>query len=68
MSSNKTKSGKIRMEYRNLGKSGLRVSVLSLGGWVTFGGQVGQNITTSCMEEAYQWGCNFWDSAEGYGW
>lgn len=54
------------LRYRNLGTAGIRVSVLSLGGWVTFGGQVGQNITTSCMEEAWQHGCNFFDSAEGY--
>ncbi|KXS18691.1 putative voltage-gated K+ channel beta subunit [Gonapodya prolifera JEL478] len=54
------------MEYRRLGNSGIRVSALSLGGWVTYGGQVGQDSTTKCMEAAWQLGCNFFDTAEGY--
>ncbi|ORY46457.1 Aldo/keto reductase [Rhizoclosmatium globosum] len=41
------------MEYRFLGRSGLKVSVLSLGGWVTYGGQVGDDIAEQCLKEAY---------------
>jgi hypothetical protein len=44
------------MEYRHLGKSGLKVSALSLGGWVTYGGQVGEDIAAECMNEAYKVG------------
>jgi len=57
---------KTNMEYRRLGSAGIRVSALSLGGWVTYGGQVGQDSTTKCMETAWQLGCNFFDTAEGY--
>ena len=54
------------MEYRRLGKSGLRVSVLSLGAWVTYGGQVGEEIAYQCMRAAYEAGVNFFDNAEAY--
>ncbi|KAJ3291203.1 ATP-sensitive inward rectifier potassium channel 1, partial [Rhizoclosmatium sp. JEL0117] len=54
------------MEYRFLGRSGLKVSVLSLGGWVTYGGQVGDDIAEQCLKEAYDNGINFFDNAEGY--
>jgi len=54
------------MEYRYLGKSGLQVSALSLGAWVTYGGQVGEEIATDCMIAAYQAGVNFFDNAEAY--
>jgi hypothetical protein len=55
-----------QMEYRNLGKTGLRVSVLSLGAWVTYGGQVGNEVALECMKVAYDAGVNFFDNAEGY--
>lgn len=54
------------MEYRNLGKSGLKVSALSLGAWVTYGGQVGEDVAYECMKEAYEAGVNFFDTAEVY--
>ena len=54
------------MEYRFLGKSGLKVSALSLGAWVTYGGQVGEDIACECMSAAYDCGVNFFDNAEVY--
>jgi voltage-dependent potassium channel beta subunit len=54
------------MEYRYLGKSGLQVSALSLGAWVTYGGQVGEQIALECMTAAYEAGVNFFDNAEAY--
>ncbi|MFC1879705.1 potassium channel beta subunit family protein, partial [Chloroflexota bacterium] len=53
-------------EYRYLGKSGLKVSALSLGAWVTYGGQVGENTAYECMKAAYDAGVNFFDNAEAY--
>jgi len=55
-----------KMEYRFLGRSGLKVSVLSLGAWVTYGYQVGEDVTYDCMNAAYQAGVNFFDNAEVY--
>jgi voltage-dependent potassium channel beta subunit len=54
------------MEYRFLGRSGLQVSALSLGAWVTYGGQVGEDIAYDCMKAAYESGVNFFDNAEVY--
>jgi voltage-dependent potassium channel beta subunit len=54
------------MEYRRLGKAGIKVSELSLGAWVTYGGQVGENVARECMAAAYDAGVNFFDNAEGY--
>lgn len=54
------------MEYRFLGSSGLKVSALSLGAWVTFGEQVGEEVAYECMQAAYEMGVNFFDNAEGY--
>lgn len=54
------------MNYRRLGKSGLKLSEFSLGAWVTYGGQVGQEVAESCMVAAYEHGVNFFDNAEGY--
>jgi len=54
------------MEYRRLGKAGLKLSALSLGAWVTYGGQVGEEVARSCMAAAYEAGVNFFDNAEGY--
>lgn len=54
------------MEYRRLGKSGLQVSALSFGSWVTFGNQVGNEIAEQCMLIAYEAGINFFDNAEVY--
>jgi voltage-dependent potassium channel beta subunit len=54
------------MHYRRLGKTGLKVSELSLGSWVTYGGQVGDDAAKSCMIAAYDAGVNFFDGAEVY--
>jgi len=54
------------MEYRHLGKSGIRVSALSLGAWITYGGQVGEDMAHDCMAAAYEAGVNFFDNAESY--
>ncbi|GLQ54709.1 potassium channel beta subunit family protein [Devosia nitrariae] len=54
------------MEYRRLGKSGLKVSEFSLGSWVTFGKQVDQKDAMDIMTLAYDEGINFFDNAEGY--
>ncbi|HLA97926.1 MAG TPA: aldo/keto reductase [Anaerolineales bacterium] len=54
------------MEYRFLGRSGLKVSALSFGAWVTFGDQVGEEVAYACMQAAYDAGVNFFDNAESY--
>ncbi len=54
------------MEYRNLGKSGLKVSALSFGTWVTFGDQIDDEPAHAVMAAAYDAGVNFFDNAEGY--
>lgn len=55
------------MEYRYLGRSGLKVSALSLGGWITYGGQVGDETAYKCIRTAFELGINFFDTAEVYG-
>ncbi|KAJ8320524.1 hypothetical protein KUTeg_002111 [Tegillarca granosa] len=50
----------------NLGKSGLRVSCVGLGTWVTFGGQVTEEISEEIITLAYESGINFFDTAEVY--
>ncbi|XP_059383712.1 voltage-gated potassium channel subunit beta-2-like isoform X4 [Carassius carassius] len=54
------------MRYRNLGKSGLRVSCLGLGTWVTFGGQITDEIAEQLLTLAYENGINLFDTAEVY--
>nr|XP_057922182.1 voltage-gated potassium channel subunit beta-2-like isoform X2 [Doryrhamphus excisus] len=54
------------MAYRNLGKSGLRVSCLGLGTWVTFGSQISDEMAESVMTLAYDNGINLFDTAEVY--
>lgn len=54
------------MEYRNLGKSGLKISALSLGSWVTFGDQIDEDTAFDCMQAAFEAGVNFFDNAEAY--
>jgi voltage-dependent potassium channel beta subunit len=55
------------MQYRTLGKSGLKVSAISLGSWRTFGVSVDDETTAACMTAAYEAGINFFDGAEAYG-
>lgn len=54
------------MNYRRLGSSGLKVSELSLGAWVTYGGQVDQDVTTRCVQAAFERGVNYFDNADIY--
>lgn len=54
------------MEYRRLGRSGLQLSVLSFGSWVTFHKQIDDNISDQLMSIAYDNGINFFDNAEVY--
>ncbi len=54
------------MNYRNLGKSGLKVSELSFGSWVTYANQVDVELAKKLMSAAWDRGVNFFDNAEGY--
>jgi len=54
------------MEYRQLGKSGLQVSVLSFGSWVSFSKQINDKVAEELMGTAYANGINFFDNAEAY--
>jgi len=54
------------MIYRRLGRSGLKVSALSFGSWVTYGNQVGVDVALECMSAARDAGVNFFDNAEVY--
>lgn len=54
------------MQYRRLGKSGLQLSALSFGAWVTFGQQVGRSLARDLLALAHDRGVNFFDNAEVY--
>jgi len=54
------------MQYRRLGRSGLKLSALSYGSWVTFSFQLDVKAATECMKAAYDAGVNFFDNAEVY--
>ena len=54
------------MEYRNLGKSGVKVSAVSLGSWLTYGGATENETATACLHRAYELGINFFDTANVY--
>jgi voltage-dependent potassium channel beta subunit len=54
------------MEYRRLGRSGLQVSVLSFGSWVSFGNQIDTGAAVECLATARDGGMNFFDNAEAY--
>lgn len=54
------------MQYRHLGKTGLRISELSLGSWITFKNQVDTATSVELMAAAFEAGVNFFDNAEGY--
>lgn len=56
----------MEMTYRRLGRSGIKVSVLSFGSWVTFGPQMDLDKAMACMTEAKDAGVNFFDNAEAY--
>ena len=54
------------MQYRRLGQSGLKLSELSLGAWVTFGNQLDVRAAVQCLSAARDAGVNFFDNAEVY--
>ena len=54
------------MEYRRLGSSGVKVSEISLGSWLTYGGSVAEEEARSCIDRAYELGINFFDTANVY--
>ncbi|MDE2004274.1 MAG: aldo/keto reductase [Betaproteobacteria bacterium] len=54
------------MNYRRLGRSGLKVSELAFGSWVTYGNQLDEGIARECMAAAHDAGVNFFDNAEVY--
>lgn len=54
------------MVFRHLGPTGLKVSLLSLGGWLTYGGTQKGNIVKECLQTAWDHGINFFDTAETY--
>ena len=59
--------GKVcNMQYRRLGSSGLQLSALSFGAWVTFGSQIGRSEARNLIAAAYDNGINFFDNAEVY--
>jgi hypothetical protein len=58
------------VEYRLLGRSGVKVSEISLGSWLTYGGSVAEEQARACIHKAYELGINFFDTANVYrrGW
>lgn len=54
------------MQYRRMGSTGLQLSALSFGAWVTFGGQIGRGEARNLIAAAYDHGVNFFDNAEAY--
>ena len=54
------------MQYRRLGSSGLKLSELSFGSWVTYGNQLAEETARECMAAAHDAGVNFFDNAEVY--
>lgn len=54
------------MEYRRLGNTGLKVSEISLGSWLTYGGYVEEQSATASIDKAYDLGINFFDTANVY--
>ena len=54
------------MEYRNLGKAGVKVSEIGLGSWLTYGGATENQIAEKCIDRAYELGINFFDTANVY--
>ncbi|MFN6483960.1 MULTISPECIES: aldo/keto reductase family protein [unclassified Nostoc] len=54
------------MEYRQLGKHGIRVSEICLGSWLTYGGATAEDTAGECIEQAYNLGINFFDTANVY--
>lgn len=54
------------MEYRRLGRAGVRVSSISLGSWLTYGGSVANDSARLCVQKAYELGVNLFDTSDAY--
>lgn len=54
------------MRYRNVGKSGLKVSEVALGSWLTYGGSVAEESAITCVRRAFELGVNYFDTADAY--
>ncbi|MEA2684280.1 MAG: hypothetical protein QOK05_2608 [Chloroflexota bacterium] len=54
------------MDYRHLGRSGVRLSSIGLGSWLTYGNQVDRDMSASCIKRAFELGVNFFDTADVY--
>ncbi len=54
------------MQYRHLGRAGVRVSTIGLGSWLTYGNAVEKELATTCIHQAYEAGVNFFDTANVY--
>ncbi|KAA3614605.1 MAG: aldo/keto reductase [Calditrichaeota bacterium] len=54
------------MEYRNLGNTGLKISEIGLGSWLTFGNSIEKKQAQNCIKTAYDLGINFYDTADAY--
>lgn len=55
------------MQYRFLGPTGIKVSVISYGNWLNSDSKDSQELTTQCVKQAWELGINFFDTAESYG-
>ena len=58
---------KVEMEYRHLGPTGIKVSVISFGNWVNSDSTEAKQRTYDCVKKAWDLGINYFDTAEGYG-
>ena len=54
------------MEFRHLGRSGLKISEITYGNWITHGGQVEADAATACVHAALEAGITTFDTADGY--
>jgi voltage-dependent potassium channel beta subunit len=54
------------MNYRRMGNSGLKLSELSLGSWITFGDQIDEKVASDLIHAAYDYGVNYFDNADAY--
>jgi aryl-alcohol dehydrogenase-like predicted oxidoreductase len=59
-------SREVVVEYRRLGRSGVKISEISLGSWLTYGGSVAEELATACVHKAFEIGINFFDTANVY--
>ncbi len=60
------KEKKSSMQYRQLGRAGMRVSTIALGSWLTYGSSVEEEAAIQCVHKAYEIGINFFDTANVY--